>query len=186
MIPFGDDAPADRAPIEGESRRVIVPADIRAEAHADNPDPAPAGASSSSSAPSIEPPIDYAAEAKDLVEFAYAMVQPLYPSLDQVYTAEARSRISSAAAPLMAKYSFNLGRLGPELAFAVTVLPLVAPTMQAIRHDRQQQKQAAQAASTSSSPITSSSPAAGSAAAANDAGPGGESPLGRFPGQTTS
>jgi hypothetical protein len=83
-------------------------------------------------------PVDYNAEARDLVEFLHSLFVPLYPSLATVYSPAVRARIAATAGPLMQKYDFTLGRFGPELAFGIVVVPLIAPTMQAIKHDREQ------------------------------------------------
>lgn len=118
----------------------------------------------------VEPPaapVDYLAEAKDCIEFAYDMFSPLYPSLQPIYTADVRERIAARAAPLMEKYGVTLSVLGPELSFLITVAPLIVPTVKAIRHDRAQIR-AAQQGGTENPPT-----APIGAAAAPGAGAGG-------------
>jgi hypothetical protein len=179
MIDFLEDSPSSS--IEAPPSASIVPPELAAAALADAAPPAMPGAPG---AAAIAAPIDYDAEAKDLIEFTWACFAPLYPSLEPIYTIEARSRISAAAAPLMRKYGVSLGVLGPELTFAITIFPLIVPTYKAIQHDNEEHTRAAAAASSSSS---TSAPAAG-AAAANDASAGAAggdaTPLSRFPGQT--
>lgn len=78
--------------------------------------------------------IDYAGEARDLVGMVQ-LVFPLYPSLEGVYTPEARERLAVALAPVLEKYGLNMGRLGPELVLAVTAISLAGPTYAAIKRD---------------------------------------------------
>lgn len=92
--------------------------------------------------PTAQPPapVDHTQEARDLVEFAYTSLEPLYPSLAKVYTEEARQRIAVAGGRLLRKYNVDMaaifGQWGDEIAFAMVALPLVVPTVQAIRADR--------------------------------------------------
>jgi hypothetical protein len=85
-------------------------------------------------------PIDPTQDARDILDFAHASLTPLYPSLGKVYTEEVRQRIAVAGGRLLAKYGVTLadifGRWSEEIGFAMVVLPLVVPTVQAIRHDR--------------------------------------------------
>jgi hypothetical protein len=158
----------------------IVPAHVRAAALADmGPapgQPADTSAASIAQAPAVS--IDYAGEARDLIEFAGTLFIPIYPTLGTIYTPEARSRIAAAAAPLMQKYGMTLTVLGPELAFLITIVPFIVPTMKAIKHDRKAQKQNAPQATPAA--IDGGTPEAGTAGGASDAA----SPLARFPGQT--
>jgi len=90
-------------------------------------------ASGAAIAPAAAVAIDYQAQATDLIEFAYALTAPWWPELEKVYPTAVRKRIASVTAPLMRKYGVNLDDLGPELAFAIVVLPLIGPTVQAIK-----------------------------------------------------
>lgn len=146
---------------------VIVSPHILAAAMADKPatpgaDPAPAAAEPAAA-------VDPLAEAVGLVEFFHALIIPLYPSLDGVYTPAVRGRLAAVSAPLMAKYGVNLGKLGPEVTFLLTVVPLIQPTIAAIRADR------GAAAGTPTAPVV---PAA--AAAVEE--PGAVKLTDRFPG----
>lgn len=92
--------------------------------------------------PAAQPPaeVDHTAEARDLLDFAYESLVPLYPSLAKVYTDDARQRIAIAGGRLLRKYGVDMatlfGQWGDEIAFAMVTLPLVVPTVQAIREDR--------------------------------------------------
>lgn len=112
----------------------ITPAHILAEAAADTPAAPGAPAAAAPAAPAAV--VDPHAEAVDLIEFANALILPLYPSLKTVYTAEVRARLAAVSAPLLAKYGLSLGKLGPEIGFLLAVVPLIQPTIAAIRADR--------------------------------------------------
>lgn len=112
----------------------ITPPHILAEAAADTPAAPGAPAAAAPAAPAAV--VDPHAEAVDLIEFANALLLPLYPSLAGVYTADVRARLAAVSAPLMAKYGMNLGRMGPEIGFLLAVVPLIQPTIAAIRADR--------------------------------------------------
>lgn len=86
------------------------------------------------------PPVNYAAAAVDLVEFAGALFFPIYPSLEKVYDKETRGRIAAPLGQVMEKYRLDLGALGCELALAITLIPTIAPAAAAIRADRQRSK----------------------------------------------
>lgn len=152
----------------------IVPADIAAAAAADASAPPVAqgegGRPWSPGAPAIGPAApgpDYTAEARDLVNTAIALLTPVYPSLAPIYTADVCERIAAAGAPLMEKYKLTLGALGPEIMFALTVIPLIAPTVQAVRHDREQAKTRQQATTdAAAAPIAGAVPGADAAAGA--------------------
>lgn len=113
----------------------ITPAHILAEAAADTG--AAAAAQPGASPIAEQPAVDPAKEAADLIEFARSLLLPLYPRLEAVYTPEVCGRLGAAAGPLMAKYGLTLGglfdRWAPEIGFAIVALPLVRPTIEAIR-----------------------------------------------------
>ena len=112
----------------------LVPPDLLAAAAAD----AAASNPETPAAPDAPPAAaaDPAAESKTLIEFAYGLFSPVYPSLAKVYTPETRANLAAAAAPVLAKYGFSMGKLGPEVMLALAIVPLIAPTIQAIRADR--------------------------------------------------
>lgn len=148
----------------------IVDAALIAAAQADaypSKTPADPGAAHAA-APAAARVIDYDAEARDLIAFAAALFFPLRPKLAEVYTPEVQERIAEAGAPLLRKYKIDLSMLGPELTFAIVVIPLIAPTIAALKvtHEKTQEK-------------TDSKNAAGIVGAEVNAT---ESPLDRFPG----
>lgn len=147
----------------------ITPAHILAEAAADLP---PAPGADPAAAPAAAPPaVDPHAEAVDLVEFAGSLFFPVYPSLVPVYPPDVRKRIAAALAPLMVKYGWSMSGFGPEVIFGLTIVPLIAPTVQAIRADRQ--------AKPAGDPVVATP--AGEQAAPVEAEP--PNPLAAFPGQ---
>jgi hypothetical protein len=181
-----NDWPVDSPIAAPAPATTIVPADVLAEATADAAQmasPAGATAAPSSTAPTVAAIVDYDAEARDIVAFAYAMFAPIYPSLEAIYTVDARARIVAAAAPLMRKYAFTLGVVGPELMFVIAVAPLIVPTMKAVKHDNEKARQEASRAEAAKHgrPIGEGVVAAPAAAAVVDAGADDRSPLAAFP-----
>lgn len=112
----------------------ITPPHILAEAAADQPTAPGAAAAPAAAAPMVADP---GAEAADLVEFAFSLFRPLYPSLVPIYAPDVRKRLAAALAPLMAKYHWTMAGFGPEVMFGLAVVPLIQPTIAAIRADRQ-------------------------------------------------
>lgn len=100
-------------------------------------------------APAAAAPVDHKAEALDLLQFATGLLFPLYPSLEKVYTPAVITKLADASGPLLAKYGLSMealfGRFGPEIGFAIVAVPLIAPTVAAIRADRAERKAAAAA-----------------------------------------
>ena len=86
------------------------------------------------------PPIDYQAEARDIVGLARMGLVITWPSLEEVYTDDKCERLAQALAPVLEKYAFDLGRFGPELGLAVVAIPLAAQTYAAIRAERAAKK----------------------------------------------
>lgn len=125
-------------------------------------------------------------DARDVIEFAHAALVPLYPSLERVYTPDVRARLAAATARLLVKYDVSILALAaawePELKFAMVALPLIVPTVQAVRADRAAAQQDTRSAG--------STPGASSAAQAAPSSPADAelaNPLSRFgqaPGQT--
>ena len=106
------------------------------------------------------PPMDWNQESAHLVKFLCATIVPLWPRLGAVYTPQVQDSIAAAAAPLMEKYDFSLadlfGRYGAEIGFAMVALPLVVPTVDAIKADRAEAR-AAKASTSSSTPSSARS-----------------------------
>lgn len=108
----------------------IAPSDTsRHEARSDD-NPTAGGAAI---APAAAVAIDFQAQATDLIEFAYALTAPWWPALEDVYPPAVRKRLAAVTAPLMRKYGVNMDNLGPEIGFALVALPLIGPTVQAIK-----------------------------------------------------
>lgn len=90
----------------------------------------------------IQPPapIDYAADARGLVDITAETLGAFYPSTAAVLTADKRDRIAAAAAPVLEKYGFSLGaflgRFGPEIGLAFALGQVAIPLAKAIRADR--------------------------------------------------
>lgn len=132
-------------------------ASLDAELAAGNQPPVtPIGVTPAAPAAGLPAVVDYDQEARELVDFAWAAFEPLYPSLATVYTADKRERITTAAAPLMRKYGFTLDKFfkgwAAEIGFAMVTVPLIAPTIKAIRADQARMKAEAAAAQTTAQP----------------------------------
>lgn len=86
------------------------------------------------------PAIDYATDARGLVDIAAETLGAFYPSTAAVLTADKRDRIAAAAAPVLEKYGFSLGaflgRFGPEIGLAFALGQVAIPLANAIRADR--------------------------------------------------
>lgn len=128
-------------------------------------------------APPAPEPLDPVQEARDLLDFAYDSLTPIYPSLEKVYTPAVRDRIARSGGKLLAKYGVSLadifGAWGEEIAFAMVVLPLVVPTVQAIRADRE--------AAAAPAPAKPAQPPANAPEQPRfEEPPAGDNPLGRF------
>lgn len=91
--------------------------------------------------------IDAQDEAQQLLIFARTALVPFYPSLANVYTDAQIGHLAQAAAPVMRKYGITAGAVfnqwAPEIGLALVVVPLGLQTAQAIRHDREQARAAA-------------------------------------------
>lgn len=125
-----DTAPTGLDPALTAAIAAIEPAapNTSPEPRDDNPT-----ASGAAIAPAAAVAIDYHAQAVDLIEFAYALTSPWWPALENVYPPAVRKRLAAVTGPLMRKYGFNLDDFGPELGFAIVALPLIGPTVQAIK-----------------------------------------------------
>lgn len=85
--------------------------------------------------------IDPTQDARDLIDFAHASLTPLWPSLAKVYPEDVRQRIAVAGGRVLQKYGVTMADLfaawAPEISLALVVVPLIYPTVLAIRHDRE-------------------------------------------------
>lgn len=132
----------------------------------------PGAASNDPAAPAA--PTDYQAEARELIDFLTATLVPLYPSLAAIYTTEVKGSVAIGVAPLLKKYDFDLaklfGKYGPEIGAAMVLVPLVAPTLQAVAADRQAHKEARAAAAAKAKQAAAPAAAAGADASSAPAG----------------
>lgn len=75
---------------------------------------------------------------------AVAMLAPMFPSLEMVYTTETIDAVDRVAVPLANKRGVNIGAIMgkyiEEVAFAAVVLPLGFATYKAVLHDLEQGK----------------------------------------------
>jgi hypothetical protein len=82
-------------------------------------------------------PIDWKAEAQEVVDFATESFFDLYPRLGEVWTPAKLERTTLRLAAVMEKYQLTFGRLlgkwGPEIMLAVVVVPKVPATYRVIR-----------------------------------------------------
>lgn len=118
---------------------------LKNEAEAVDAEFIPAG--ESSSAEQATAALDYRAEAKGLIDFAVTLFVPLFPSLDAVYTEQARGNLANVSAPLMEKYGWSMGSIfekwGAEINFAMIAVPLAIQTNKAIRADMAERREQA-------------------------------------------
>lgn len=154
----------------------ITPAHILAEAAADVAATAGAAQPGADQPAAQQPVADPAKEAADLIQFARSLLLPLYPRLESVYTPDVCARLGAAAGPLLAKYGLTLGgifdRWAPEIGFCIVALPLVRPTIEAMRPEPEPEPKPAGA--------TAAQPSA--AVTAEAVKPAADSPMAQFPG----
>lgn len=82
--------------------------------------------------------VDWHAEAKDLIDFAAELTFPIWPRLAQVWEPKKLEQLTTRLSRVMQKWDLTSERLGkwaPEIMLAVTLVPAVIPTVQAIRQD---------------------------------------------------
>jgi hypothetical protein len=74
-----------------------------------------------------------------VMELALPLICPLYPSLADVYTEEARAGIAATMGPLLAKYGVNMqdmgGKYREEIAAAFVCGPIAVATYKGIKAD---------------------------------------------------
>lgn len=131
-------------------------------------------------------PADPVADAREIIDFACVSLFPLYPSLEKVYTEPVRDRIARALSRVLVKYGVSLadlfGAWSEEIALAMVTLPLIVPTVQAIRADREAAEKAAKAPPPIAGAAAPVPPAAQAdmQARAEDPPPAAPNPLERF------
>ncbi len=114
------------AAIDGEAAASSSP--IGGEKPGDTPSSAP---------PAPPPPVDWTAEAREVVDLATEGFFPLYPRLREVWTDEKLERLTLRLGAVMQKYDLTLGKLlgkwGPEILLGAAIVPTVVPTYRVIR-----------------------------------------------------
>lgn len=83
------------------------------------------------------PPIDWKAEASEVVELATEGFLPLYPRLAEVWTPAKLDRLTVRLGAVMQKYDLTLGKLlgkwGPEILLGAVIVPAVVPSYRVVR-----------------------------------------------------
>ncbi len=96
--------------------------------------------------PNAPPPpavIDYAHEARGMVDMFGALATGYAPKCAPLWAAETKQRIAEATAPVMAKYNFTLGAMPCELVLMVVAGPVLYQTSRIIAQQMNDEKQAA-------------------------------------------
>ena len=130
------------------ARALIVPDGVAAAARADaTAAAAPPGGDPKAAAPaSSKPaaPVDYGADARELLDFSVDMLGQAYPSLPVVWSSEVRGRVAVKLGAVFEKYGVTwaelFGRFAPEIGLALALAPVVGPTIKAIKADHQAAK----------------------------------------------
>jgi hypothetical protein len=106
--------------------------------------------------PTVAAPIDWAAEATDLMDFTVDTFVPLYPRLATVWTPERRLKIEKRLARVLEKHNLDMGRIlgswGAEIMLVAAIAPTVPASWQAIKADRAEQQEQAKEASRAAPP----------------------------------
>ena len=109
-------------------------------------------------------PIDWKAEAQEVVDFATESFFDLYPRLPEVWTPAKLERTTLRLAAVMEKYQLTfgklLGRWGPEIMLAVVVVPKVPATYRVIRDTHRELREKAKLERPAQPQVTAAAPAA--------------------------
>jgi hypothetical protein len=110
---------------------------IAAEAKAD-PDLVPPVLDENGNVQAAKPPVDYQADAAEIVDFAVDSLVALYPSTEKIYNPEKKQKLTAATARLFEYYKISgLEFLNnPWVGLAIVVVPIAKPTIDAIKKDR--------------------------------------------------
>jgi len=129
----------------------------------------PIGNATGTPAPAITPlapaPIDWKAEAREVVDLATEGFFPLYPRLAEVWTDQKLDRFTLRLGAVMEKYNLTLGKLlgkwGPEIMLAAVTVPAVVPTYRVVRDtNRELREKAKQQQAGQELGVTAAAPAA--------------------------
>lgn len=137
--------------IDGQASREADPV---ASATGEPPTPQPVA---------VPAPIDWAAEAREVVDLATEGFFPLYPRLAEVWTPQKLDRFTLRLSAVMQKYDLTLGKLlgkwGPEIMLAAVTVPAVVPTYRVIRDTNRELREKAKEQKPAPAP-TAAAPAA--------------------------
>jgi hypothetical protein len=126
-------------------------------------------------------PIDWKAEAREVVDLATEGFFPLYPRLEEVWTPAKLERFTLRLSAVMQKYDLTLGKLlgkwGPEIMLAAVTVPAVVPTYRVIRdtnrelREKKKQEQPAGVVTPAAAPAPAAAASAPKAAASSSTPP---------------
>lgn len=114
-----------------------LPADLLAQGAALDAGAAPVSVTEGGAVVAV-PAITPEKVASDVQGFLVLTVQllsPVFPKLAAVWTDDACKNVATAAAPVLIKHNWvpDFGAWGPEIMLAITVLPLLKPTADALK-----------------------------------------------------
>jgi hypothetical protein len=150
----------------------------------------PIGAATGTPPPVLTPlapaPIDWKAEAREVVDLATEGFFPLYPRLAEVWTDQKLDRFTLRLSAVMEKYDLTIGKLlgkwGPEIMLAAVTVPAVVPTYRVIRDTNRELREKAKQQQPPGAPPPAGAPAPTAAASAPTAGASSSTPTPTFSG----
>lgn len=80
-------------------------------------------------------PEKVASDVQGFLVLAVQLLSPVFPKLAAVWTDDTCKNVAGAAAPVLIKHNWvpDFGAWGPEIMLAITVLPLLKPTSDALK-----------------------------------------------------
>lgn len=105
------------------------------------------------------PVLDFGTEAQQAVDMFAGLVTGYAPATAELWSADAKARVSATLAPVLEKYGVTVGTLPPELLLIVTAGPLLYQTSKIVALQMQSDKAKPAPAAVSSAP-TSAKPEA--------------------------
>lgn len=103
-------------------------------------------------------------ELRALLGVVKAIVSPMSPTIERVWTDQVLDTVAPAASAVMDKYGMTLGgleRWGPEIALAIAVIPPVVATVQGMKMEAEDRRRARIEAQRASRVIPSTEPKVG-------------------------
>lgn len=135
----GEGAELPGRPLEFSPELEAAAASLAAPAPAGEPgapaaDPGAPGGPPGAPGMSIEEATE---EARELLDFAFDLADPILPSLAPIYTNERRAKIARAAGKLMVHYGYSGSDIvsSPWFGLVIAIGPVAIPTVQAVRAD---------------------------------------------------